>query len=303
MNPHEQLVDVGEGISLCFETFGDRSDPPLLLIAGLGQQLLAWPTELCRSLAERGLFVIRFDNRDVGRSTMIATPPPASSSFVTHRWRPEQYTLADMTRDTAGLLRALDLPAAHVVGMSMGGMIGQTLAAKHPELVLSLTSIMSTTGARKIGRPALSTWRLMARRPPRGRAAAIEANVRIYRHIASRGFPFDEAATRALAEQAWERGHSAAGVSRQLGAIFKSRDRTRELAAITAPTLVIHGDHDQMVHPSGGAATAAAIRGARLETFAGLGHDLPAGAWPRLLDLFSSQLQAATPATERATAG
>lgn len=302
MNPHEQLVDVGEGITLCYETFGEPTDPPLLLIAGLGQQLIAWPTELCRRLTERGTYVIRFDNRDVGRSTRITTPPPASSSFVTHRWRPDQYTLADMTRDTAGLLRALDLPAAHVVGMSMGGMIGQTLAARHPETVLSLTSIMSTTGARKIGRPALSTWALMARRPRPGRAAAVEANVRIYRHIASHGFPFDEAATRALAEQAWERGHSAAGVSRQMAAIFKSRDRTREVATITAPTLVIHGDRDQLVHPSGGTATAGAVRGARLETIAGMGHDLPVGIWPRLLDLLSGQVQAGRPAGEQATA-
>lgn len=303
MTSPEQLVDVGDGISLCYETFGDPADPPLLLIAGLGQQLLAWPTDLCRGLAERGAYVIRFDNRDVGRSTTIATPPPASRSFVTHRWRPDQYTLADMTADTVGLLRALDLPAVHVVGMSMGGMIGQTLAARHPEMVRSLTSIMSTTGARKIGRPALSTWSLMARRPPRGRAAALDSNVRIYRHIASRGFPFDEAATRALAEQAWDRGHSAAGVSRQLAAIFKSRDRTRELAAITAPTLVIHGDHDQLVHPSGGTATAAAIRGARLQTIPGMGHDLPVGAWPRLLDLLSGQVRAGQPAGEHAAAG
>jgi pimeloyl-ACP methyl ester carboxylesterase len=151
--------------------------------------------------------------------------------------------------------------------------------------VRTLTSIMSNTGARKVGRPALSTWLLMGGKPARTRAEAEARAVRIFRHIGSHGFPFDEAFVRELAGTGWDRDPSPAGVARQLAAIFRSGDRTTRLRAITAPTLVIHGDRDRMVHPTGGAATARAISGARLETIIGMGHDLPKDAWPRLLDL------------------
>jgi pimeloyl-ACP methyl ester carboxylesterase len=190
-----------------------------------------------------------------------------------------------MADDTSGLLDALKVPAAHVVGMSMGGMIGQALAARSPHRVLTLTSIMSTSGARRVGRPALSTYRRMFGAPPRSREAAAERLVGMMRHIGSRGFPFDEPEVRAMGLEAWDRagGSNSAGILRQLGAIVKSGDRTAELGRITAPTLVIHGDRDRMVHPSGGEATAGAIPGARLKTIAGMGHDLPAGACARLV--------------------
>jgi len=289
--PAERLLDVGGEITLCAQAFGDPADPALLLISGLGQQLIAWPTGLCEQLAARGLHVIRFDNRDVGRSTRASVRPPTLRQLATRRFAPGQYTLAEMARDTAGLLDALELERVHVAGRSMGGMIGQTLAARHPERVLTLTSIMSTTGARRVGRPAPSTWRLMLGRPAKERQRSIERAVVLWRHIGSHGFPFDEQEVRALAGVAWDRGHDPAGVARQLAAIVKSGDRTREVATITAPTLVVHGDRDRMVAPSGGAATAAAIPGARHVTIPGMGHDLPQGAWPRLVELIAEQTQ------------
>jgi cation diffusion facilitator CzcD-associated flavoprotein CzcO/pimeloyl-ACP methyl ester carboxylesterase len=296
----ERIVDVGRGVTLACQSFGDRSDPPLLLIAGLGQQMLAWPDELCTALAARGLHVVRFDNRDAGRSWRAASvPPPSPPRLLTGRFVAGQYTLSDMARDSAGLLAALELAPAHVVGMSMGAMIGQTLAAHYPQSVRSLVSIMSTTGASRIGRPALSTWRLMLGRPTTDRDVAIERTVAILRHIGSHGFPFDEAAVRAYAAASFDRGHEPAGTGRQLAAIFKSGDRTAELARIAAPTLVVHGDRDRMVHPSGGRATAEAIPGARRETVAGMGHDLPAGAWDRLVALIADHV-ARTPAIDTA---
>jgi pimeloyl-ACP methyl ester carboxylesterase len=292
----ERMIAVGNGIELCAQAFGDAGDPPLLLISGLGQQLIAWPTELCARLAAQGLHVIRFDNRDVGRSSRVATRPPTPLQLLTRHIPAAQYALADMARDTAGLIDALGLESAHVAGRSMGGMIGQTLAARHPQRVRTLTSIMSGSGAARRGRPALSTYRFLLGRPSQEREASVDRAVLLWRHIGSHGFPFDEPAVRALAGEAWHRGHDPAGVARQLGAIVKSGDRTRELRTITAPTLVIHGDRDRMVHPSGGRATAAAVPGARHETIAGMGHDLPAGAWPRLVELIAGQALAQAPA-------
>ncbi|HYQ61711.1 alpha/beta hydrolase [Actinophytocola sp.] len=289
----ERVAEVGRGISLAYEEFG--TGEALVLVAGLGQQMHSWPTPFCEGLAERGHRVIRFDNRDEGGSTHLGFRPPGMGAILRRRWSPEQYDLTDMAADTVGLLDVLDLADAHLVGASMGGMIAQTVAALHPGRVRTLTSIMSTTGARRAGRPALSTWLLMAGRPGRTREAAQDRAVRMFRHIGSHGYPFDEAWVRELAGQGWDRDPSSAGVARQLGAIVRSGDRTRLLASVTAPTLVIHGDRDRMVHPTGGVATARAIDGARLETIPGMGHDLPRGAWPRLLDLIDSH------ATQRST--
>lgn len=285
--PHaeERLIDAGRGIELCARDDGDPTAPVLLLIAGLGQQLNVWPARFVDALVAEGYRVVRFDNRDVGRSTRVVAPAPRPWQLFTRRLGSWQYTLADMADDTAALLDALELRAAHVVGMSMGGMIGQTLAARSPRRVLTLTSIMSSSGARRVGRPALSTHRRMFRRPPRSREEAAQRLVAMMRHISSQGFPFDEPEVRAVGLEAWDRagGANSAGVARQLGAIIKSGDRTAELQRITAPTLVIHGDRDRMVHPSGGSATAAAIPGSRLQTIAGMGHDLPAGACAQLV--------------------
>jgi pimeloyl-ACP methyl ester carboxylesterase len=289
----ESFADVGRGIRLAHEQLGDPAGIPLVLIAGLGMQLHSWPTEFCELLTGRGYRVTRFDNRDVGRSTHTDFPPPRPLAMLTRRWHPRQYELADMAADTAGLLDALALPSAHLVGASMGGMIAQTVAARYPGRVRSLTSVMSTTGAPRVGRPALSTWRLMLSRPPRSRAEYAEREARIFRHIGSAGFPFDERWVREEAEQEWDRDPSTGGAGRQLAAIIRSGDRTAQVRTVTAPTLVIHGDRDLMVNPSGGARTAATIPGARLETIRGLGHDLPRGAWPRLVTLIDDHIQAA----------
>jgi pimeloyl-ACP methyl ester carboxylesterase len=292
----ERFADVGRGITLCYDEIGDAGGRPLLLVAGLGQQLHSWPTDFCRALADEGFRVVRFDNRDVGRSTHLDFRPPSVLAMVAGRIPAHQYHLGDMARDAAGLLAAIDLPAAHVAGASMGGMIAQTLAAHHPDRVLTLTSIMSTTGARRTGRPAASTWRRMLARPPATRQAAMDAAAGMFRHIGSHGFPFDEAAVRAIAGEAWDRDPTTVGVTRQLAGILASGDRTAELRSITAPTLVVHGDRDRMVHPSGATATARAIPGARLVTIPGMGHDLPVGAWPRLVSLITEHATAtATP--------
>jgi pimeloyl-ACP methyl ester carboxylesterase len=282
----EHLVDVGHGITLCYERFGDPSDPPLLLIMGLGQQLLAWPDAFVQGLVARGFQVVIFDNRDVGRSTHATNRPPRLTQLMIRRFDDDQYDLGDLTDDAAGLLDALDLRPAHVVGVSMGGMIAQTLAARYPDHVRSLVSIMSSTGVANAGWVAPSTLRLLMTAPPRDREAAAERAVKMFRHIGSAGFPFDEQSIRERSLRAYDRDpRGAVGTGRQMAAILKSGNRTDELQGITAPTLVIHGDRDRMVHPSGGRATARAIPGARLVTIEGMGHDLPAGAFSRLVEL------------------
>jgi pimeloyl-ACP methyl ester carboxylesterase len=289
----ERIADAGREISLAYEELGDAGADPLVLVAGLGQQLHSWPTAFCERLAARGYRVVRFDNRDVGRSTHMRFRPPGPAAMITRRWHPRQYDLTDLATDTVGLLDALGYEDAHLVGISMGGMIAQTVAARSPRRVRTLTSIMSMTGARGVGRPAPSTWLRMAGRRPATRRAAIEGALRMFRHIGSRGYPFDEEWVRELAGLGWDRDPSREGTGRQLAAIIRSGDRTAQLRAVTAPTLVIHGDHDRMVHPTGGAATARAIAGARLETIPGMGHDLPMGAWPILLDLIDGHARRA----------
>jgi pimeloyl-ACP methyl ester carboxylesterase len=295
MTSQQVIVDVGRGIELCYEQIGDADDPPIVLIGGLGQQLHgSWPTDFATALAGRGYRVTRFDNRDVGRSTHMDYPPPTPLAILRGGSHPRQYHLGDMARDTVGLLDVLGYRDVHLAGISMGGMIAQTVAAHYPDRVRTLTSIMSTTGAPRIGRPAMSTWRRLATaKPPRTQAEAMERDVAIFRHIGSHGYPFDEERVRKRAATGWDRDPTSAGTPRQLAGIFRSGDRTAELRDIDVPTLVIHGDRDRMVNPTGGAATARAIPGARLETIAGMGHDLPAGAWGRLIDLITDHVASA----------
>jgi pimeloyl-ACP methyl ester carboxylesterase len=279
----EQYADVGD-IRLCYETFGDRSDPAMLLVMGLGTQMLAWHEDFCRELAGRGLFVIRYDNRDVGRSTHFEdTPLPRPSELLRRRIRRPAYTLNDMADDAAGLLDALGIESAHVVGASMGGMIAQALAARDPARVRSLTSMMSTTGNRWRGQPAVRIYPYLLARPPRTKEEGIERITRVFRIIGSPGFERDEEELRAMASLAWDRDSSRTGTVRQLAAIISSGDRTPDVRRITAPTLVIHGTNDRMVRPSGGRATARAIPGSRLMLVRGMGHDLPRGVWARLI--------------------
>jgi pimeloyl-ACP methyl ester carboxylesterase len=298
----ERFCDVGRGVTLCYERFGDPDDTPIVLIMGLATQMIAWHEEFCEQLADRGFHVVRFDNRDIGRSTHFDFRPPTVLEMVRRRVRPEQYSLSDMAEDTAALLRELGVAPAHVVGASMGGMIGQVLAAEHPEAVRSLVSIMSTTGSRWQGQPALSVYRYLLTPPPRDRDGYIERAAAVFGLVGSTGFDRDEQYIRERAGRAYDRGYDVRAGGRQLGAIVASGDRTRMLRRIKAPTLVIHGTVDKMIRPSGGRATAKAIPGARLIMIEGMGHDLPRGAWPRLLDAISEHARAADGARARAAA-
>jgi pimeloyl-ACP methyl ester carboxylesterase len=280
----EQFCDVGRGITLCYETFGERSAPPALLVMGLGTQMLGWHEDFCRELAGRGLYVVRFDNRDIGRSTHMSGRPPTVAQLLTRSTSAAHYSLGDMADDAAALLNELELAPAHVIGASMGGMIAQTLAVRHPEVVRSLVSIMSTTGSRRSGQPALRVYPIFLRRRPRGREAFIEHMERLFTTIGSPGFPRDPEDLNAIATASYERDHDVAGPGRQLAAIIAAGDRTAELRSITAPTLVIHGSADPLIAPSGGRATARAIPGAELMVVEGMGHDLPRTAWPQLID-------------------
>lgn len=284
------------GDRVCYRTNGDPHDPPLLLIAGLTLDLTSWPPAMVDGLVDRGFFVIRFDNRDVGRSTWATSTPPGPVRQLTRRPRRDGYDLADMAADAVGLLDHLGVERTHLVGMSMGGMIAQTIAARHPHRAVTLTSIFATTGARSVGQPAASTLALLAKPPARTREGFIARHLELTRHIASPRMPWDEAAAAAYAAGAWERGPgptAGAGVSRQINAIMKSGDRTAELRGIDAPTLVIHGDRDLIVHPSGGLATAAAIAGARHVTIAGMGHDLAPEAVGRLVPMIADHAHSA----------
>ena len=297
----ERFCDVGDGITLCYETFGDRTDPAALLIMGLGAQMVAWQEDFCEELAARGLYVIRFDNRDIGRSTHLQGPPPSLRQLLRYSV-PARYTLADMAQDTIGLMDELEIASAHVVGASMGGMIAQSIAAKHPMRVRSLVSMMSSTGGRWVGRPALSSYAIFLHKAPREREAFIGHAERLFAKIGSRGIPQDIEGTRRIAALSFDRELDRTGTGRQLAAIIASGDRTAELKRVTAPTLVIHGSVDPLVSPSGGRATARAISGARLMMIEGMGHDLPRMLWPRLIDAFAAHAAEADQLIENGTA-
>lgn len=280
MGSVDQFADVGRGITLCYRDEGPQDAPAVLLIGGLGEDLTSWTRAYIDPLQDAGLRVVRPDNRDSGRSTFVSTPPPALWRQIASRPRSEAYTLGDMAADVIGLVNHLRLDRVHVIGRSMGGMIAQTLTARHPERVASLTSVYSTTGAPKIGQPAASTLALLAAPAPKDRVGAVIQHLRMTHHLAGTAYPIDETAEAALAVEAWDRraGNAADGSARQIEAIAASGDRTAELRRIQAPTLVLHGDRDRIVNPSGGQATAAAIPGARHRTLVGQGHHLPDAA-------------------------
>ena len=279
----EQVAQVGD-LEICYETFGSADDPALLLVMGLGTQMIAWPVGFCRQLAERGFHVIRYDNRDTGRSTHLRQySAPTTKQLLLRDKSAARYSLADMAADGIGLLDHLGIERAHVVGASMGGMIAQTIAIEHPDRVLSLCSIMSNTGARWSGQPKLATYRVLLGTPPKDRDKFIEHVLKTYRVIGSPGFDRDEDDLRDLAGRSYDRGRNPAGSGRQLAAITASGDRSSRLRSISAPTVVVHGTKDRLVNPSGGRATAKAIPGARLVRIEGMGHDLPRGAWPQII--------------------
>ena len=277
----DELIAPANGIELCYQEMGDADGEPLLLVMGLATQMLAWDEGFCGLLAERGFRVIRFDNRDIGRSTKIESAgAPRRADMILGRRGSAPYLLRDMAADTAGLMDHLGLESAHLVGASMGGMIVQTMAIEHPERVRSLVSIMSNTGSRWTGMPSRKAMAVLLGKPPRGRDAAVERSVKTFSVIGSPGYPFDEERVRRVAGRSYDRGHSAAGVARQLHAITASGDRTQALRGVRAPATVIHGNRDVLVRPAGGRATARAIPNARLKLIDGMGHDLPRQLWP-----------------------
>jgi pimeloyl-ACP methyl ester carboxylesterase len=288
-------------IEIAYETFGRRTDPPLLLVMGLGTQMLGWPDEFCAGLADRGLFVVRFDNRDIGLSTHLHdAPKPDVYAVFGGDPSTASYTLSDMAADAVGLLDALGIESAHVVGASMGGMIAQAVAIEHPERVRSLTSIMSTTGDRRVGDATQEAIGALMAPPARTREEAIERAVAGSRIIGSPGYELDEAAVRDRSGRAFDRAHDPLGVARQFVAVLASPDRTPGLRSLRVPTLVIHGREDPLVRLSGGQATAAAIPGSELVVIDGMGHDLPRALWPRLTDLILGLVERVEPARRAA---
>jgi pimeloyl-ACP methyl ester carboxylesterase len=280
---NEQFCDIGGGISLCYETFGNPSDPALLLIMGLGTQMVAWHEDFCARLVDEGFYVIRYDNRDIGRSTHLKDAPTPTLGQLMMRRPPAAYLVEDMANDAAGLLDCLGIERAHVVGASMGGMIAQTLAATRPERVLSLTSIMSTTGSRRVGQPAYRVLPIFLKQAPNDREAFIEHTVTLFETIGSRGIERDDDELREVAGQMFDRGLDPRGTSRQLAAIIASGNPTNALRNNTAPTVVVHGTADRLVRPSGGRATAKAIPGAKLVKVEGMGHDMPRAVWDQIV--------------------
>jgi pimeloyl-ACP methyl ester carboxylesterase len=279
----DQFARVGE-LDIAYQTLGDPADPPLLLVMGLGMHLIHWDLELCRQLADRGFHVIRYDNRDAGRSTKIDAPVPNLVRAMAGFPIESPYLLGDMGDDAFGLLDQLGIERAHVLGASMGGMIGQEMAIRRPERVLSLASLMSTTGERRHGRPKLRLWSLFVHRAPQRRDDYVEYFVRVFRMVGSPGYPGDEARLRELAAATYDRGHHPAATGRQLAAIMASGDRTKQLRRLAVPTVVIHGTDDPLVPFRGGVATARAIPDAEFIAIPGMGHDLPREVWPKAVD-------------------
>jgi pimeloyl-ACP methyl ester carboxylesterase len=273
------------GIEIAYETFGDAGDPPLLLIMGIGSQMINWPEGFCEQLAGRALFAIRFDNRDAGESTHLDDAGKVNVTEVLGGdYSSAPYTLSDMADDAAGLLDALGIESAHIVGASMGGMIAQTFALEHPDRTRSLTSIMSTTGDRQLPQATEEAQAILLQPSATSREELMRRAPETGRVLGSPGFEIDEDYLRERAGRAWDRGYDPAGFGRQFGAIYRSGNRTELLRSLRVPALVIHGEDDPLIRVEAGRATAAAIEGAELVTIPGMGHDFPRGAWPLIID-------------------
>jgi pimeloyl-ACP methyl ester carboxylesterase len=281
------------GIELCYDTFGDPRSPPLLLIMGLAAQMIAWDDEFCAKLAARGYYVVRFDNRDAGLSTRFdaaGTPNVGAALLAAAQGRPIEapYLLRDMADDVVGLLDALRISAAHVVGASMGGAIGQMLAIHHPARLRTLTSIMSTSGAPDLPPPTPEALDVLLSPVPTDQAAYLENYVRSWNVLRAGHFPLDEARDLERARRIFARGLNPAGVARQMVAVIASGSRKEALAAVRVPTLVIHGDADPLLPLACGIDTAESVRGSKLVILKGMGHALPISLWPQIIDAIAA---------------
>jgi len=277
------LTTKANGLELAYEQIGNPGNPPVLLIMGLGSQMISWPDGFCEQLAERGFHLTRYDNRDSGRSTHLTDAgTPDIEAFIRGEEQEPPYLVADMADDAAGILEALSLSPAHVVGVSMGGMIAQSLAIQHPRDVRSLTSIMSTPSI-ALGAPTDEALAVLVAPPAMSKEDYIEQSVRTFAAIGSPGFPFDEKWQRMIAAESYDRDPDPSGRARQLLAVISSPDRTPGLNHLDVPTLVIHGKEDPLCRPEAGEATAAAIPGAELVLEEGMGHDLPEALWHHII--------------------
>lgn len=285
----EATSTTANGLTLHYDSFGDDTHPVVLLIMGLGTQMIYWDDDFCRFLASYKLRVIRFDNRDVGKSSWLTDRPvPSTLDFIGNtlfgRRLNAPYLLDDMADDALALLDNLDVRQAHLVGASMGGMIAQCMAIKASDRVLSLTSIMSTTGNRDLPKPKAHIGAKLLKPLSNDVENFVAQNVDMWKSLHGDNFPFYHAKVEQTVRLAKERGFSSDGVTRQLSAIIDSPDRTEHLQKITTPTLVIHGDNDPLVRLESGIATAEAIRNAKLKVFKGMGHTLPNQLWPEVIE-------------------
>lgn len=285
------------GIELAYEEFGDAGQPAVLLIMGLGTQMIAWPEPFCLALAEHGLRVIRFDNRDVGLSSKMESAPVPNILKLAlfsrlNRKIQVPYTLHTMAEDAVALMTELDIDAAHIVGASMGGMIAQLMAAHYPYRVRSMTSIMSTSGRRSLPSADSKVFRHMARRPRNASPEALmEYSMRTWRLIGSPDYQPSDEELREKILAGYQRSYYPAGYTRHMAAIMAGGDRVADLAKVMAPTLVIHGKQDPLVPVEGGIDTANLISGASLELIDGMGHDLPKELLPKFVELISSHIE------------
>lgn len=296
MRVAEERRAPANGIELAYQELGDPDGEPMVLVMGLGTQMIHWPDGFCELLVEAGFRVIRFDNRDGGNSTWIDAPVPSRIAMLLGLRRGLAYTLDDMADDLAGLIEWLEIAPAHVVGVSQGGMIAQVLGYRRPELVASLGLIMTGSGKRVGSVPRMRALGTLMRELPNDRDAFVEAMVKVFKVIGSPAYPEDTEWLREAIAAGFERGNNPAGTARQLHAITASGDRTRRLRAVRAPTVVIHGTKDPLVRPTAGRALARSIPGARLELIDGMGHDLPPGLWRRISGLLIDNARRAAPA-------
>ena len=282
----EQFASLPSGIDICYETFGNPDDPPVLLIMGLGGPMNWWTPTFCQMLSDRGVFVIRYDNRDTGRSTKLRQHRVTKADIIRTsigRGR-APYSIGDLAVDATGLLDHLGIDQAHVVGVSMGGMIGQTLAIDHRDRVLSLTSIMSTTGRRTVGRFHPKLIPLLLGSAGSTRDSYAKQAIRSANALASPAYPPTHEASLARAHETYDRGWSASGTARHILAVLTQPDRTKRLSEVDVPVTVLHGTNDPLVHRSGGRATARAIRDAEHVEIEGWGHDLPPALYDNFID-------------------